>query len=143
MRSMMFLASIVCALVAAAFAGEVVQAKCRCNASSRRAAKCERKAYRRGYVFTDNRQPTTDNSYYNPYGGDAITPTAGAAVETEVKWVCNGRSCYPVRVPVVRPVAPPAPQPDPAFKDVAPIQAKPQTPPSTQSVFPPGVINGT
>lgn len=128
MRSMMFLASIVCALVAAAFAGEVVQAKCRCNASSRRAAKLERKAARRGgYQY----QYVTPDNNYRPDDGGVQPLGAAAPADTEWAWDCNGRRCRLVRVPAARQAqpVPPRPQPDPAFKAVAP--GSPATPPPT------------
>ena len=121
-----FLAATVCALAVAVCAGEDLLAKCRCQISARRAAKCERKAARRGFLPTDNRQPTTDNPY------DGVQPLgASASLETELVWQCHQGRCRLVRVPVARQAQPipPKPQPDPAFKAVAPNP--PATPPPT------------
>lgn len=158
MRSFLVFAASLLAILVSAFAGEIVQAKCRCQRvearATRQQARYDRKCQRRGIcavVPVDQQQP--DGTYYNPYGGDQIQPTAGAAAtnETEVRWVCNGRQCWPVRVPVT-----PKPVPDPAFQEVKPVPAKAETPKAeTQapeetvkpepeaSIFPPGVINGT
>lgn len=123
-----FPVAILCALAVAAFAGQDLAAKCRCNVSARRAAKLERKAARRGgYQY----QYVTPDNNYRPDDGGVQPLGAAAPADTEWAWDCNGRRCRLVRVPVARPAQPipPKPQPDPAFKSVTPDP--PATPPPT------------
>jgi len=125
-----FPVAVVCALAVAAFAGQDLAAKCRCNVSARRAAKAERKAARRGgyqyQYITPDRNYRPDDGGVQPLGAAATTP-----VETELVWQCHGGRCRLVRVPVNRQAQPiaPKPQPDPAFKSVTPDP--PATPPPT------------
>lgn len=124
-----FPVAMVCAMAVAAVGGEALLAKCRCQVSARRAAKCERKAARRaGYQY---QYVTPDNNYQPDDGGVQPVGAAAATVETELVWQCHGGRCRLVRVPVNRETQPipPKPQPDPAFKAVSPNP--PATPPPT------------
>lgn len=169
MRRAMFLAAVVLGLCVAICARQVVFAKCRCNGGSRKAAKQQRKCERRGNCSPQFVQPDGGGgTYYNPYGGDAITPTWGSArpaappqYTVTQRWVyengdtgeqrCFGTYCRTVRIP--KPpedakVPAPAPVPDPAFKGVkapeAPAKtAKEEAKADGVGVFPPGVLPGT
>lgn len=155
MRQCGFLTAILFGLFAVCFCTDEVFARCRCDGAggSRRQARHEKRATRRS---TQAAAVNTPQGYYNPYGGDSITPlgiqSAGiqSATDTELQWRCGPRGCYPIRVKVspskVAPTPDPRFQPAPRPEDAKAPEPPPLSPPAVDplpagAVIPPGVVN--